>query len=275
MTFDTTEKSVESGKPLEYYKFDFGTESFNRTSHDEDVTFQGVLYTGTQLSHTPVKSSNEDEVNAVDITLPTSDVMAQKFTNIIPGKRILVDIFKTHRSEIGGTEESYVTFRGYIASVRFVGSVECVFKCKPFSDIFRQTGPRYMYSILCNHTHYDARCKVDRSLFQFDGTVTAISSDVITVNGATAKGADFFEGGFAELPAGAGDDFRLIVQQTGDDMRLLLPFADTSILNKTVRLFAGCKRDLTTCNVKFSNEINFGGSPYVPPKNPFTISELR
>ena len=276
MTFDAAESGIESGKPLEFYRIDFGSEIFYLTSHDEDVVFKGVPYIQTTgLSHTGVEASNEEEVNAIEITIPSNHRIAEKFAGIIPGKRVFAEVWKSHRSEIGGTEELVIAFEGFVATVRFRGAIDFVLKCRPSSDIFRSTGPRYVYSVLCNHTLYDARCKVSRSSFQHDGTITAISGDVITVNGASGLGATYFEGGFAEFPAGLGEEYRLILSQSGDDMRLLLPFADSSALGQTVRLFAGCKHDLATCNSKFANAINYGGTPYVPPKNPFQLAELR
>lgn len=72
-----------------------------------------------------------------------------------------------------------------------------------------------------------------------------------------------------------GDDARLILSQSGDDLQLLLPFPD-SILGSTVVILAGCDHTVTTCDSKFntpsdpqSNVVNFGGFPFVPTKNPF------
>lgn len=33
---------------------------------------------------------------------------------------------------------------------------------------------------------------------------------------------------------------------------------------------AGCDWARTTCRTKFSNELNYGGQPYLPDKNPFS-----
>jgi hypothetical protein len=33
--------------------------------------------------------------------------------------------------------------------------------------------------------------------------------------------------------------------------------------------FAGCDRSFSTCQSKFGNSLNFGGFPWIPPKNPF------
>lgn len=77
------------------------------------------------------------------------------------------------------------------------------------------------------------------------------------------------------MEVGGGDDHRLILSQSGDDVTLLLPFPET-IVGSTVVLLAGCDHSITTCDTKFntpedtlSNVINYGGFAFVPNKNPF------
>lgn len=268
MTFSTTEKSAESGEPIEFYTFTFGSQVFRYTNYDIDVTFQGFLYLSRQIQHSDVEVSGQQEINSIEIKLPSDDQVSQKYINIVPGKRGQVSIYKTHRSEVGGTEEAAVIFEGFIATAKYSRLFTCVLKCKPTTSIFNRPGPRFQYTGLCNHILYDSGCKVNSSLFKYTGTVTAVTGEFITVNGASGQGADYFVGGFAEFPPDLGDDFRLVLEQSGDVMRLLLPFGE-DVLGQTVNLFAGCKHDNGTCDTKFSNILNYGGFPYIPRLNPF------
>ena len=76
------------------------------------------------------------------------------------------------------------------------------------------------------------------------------------------------------MELGGGLDHRLILAQDGDDVTLLLPFAE-NIVGSTIVLLAGCDHSITTCDTKFSTPLdplsnvrNFGGFPFVPTKNP-------
>lgn len=273
MAFDTTEKSVEGGQPIELYTFSLGGASFRFNNSDVDVTIGGLVYESEQVSRSDVEASGEDEINSVDITLPVTNDVASRYIAIVPGRRMLVTVYKTHLSEVGATEETSLVFSGFVASAKLVDKLTAVLRCKPESSIFRRSGPRFQYTSLCNHVLYDGGCKLVANNFSFTSTVTAINGDVITVNNASSLGADYFQGGYIEFPVGSGDDFRMVLQQSGDDMRLLLPF-ESLVVGQQVKLFAGCKHDIATCNAKFSNVINFGGFPYIPRKNPFTTEIL-
>ena len=103
MTFDATETSLESGRPIELYTFMIGTtETFRYTSHDEEVVFGGQTYEVVQIERGQVQASKEDEINAIDITLPSDNEFASEFIGIIPGDPSTVQIVKTHQQEIGG-----------------------------------------------------------------------------------------------------------------------------------------------------------------------------
>lgn len=276
MTFSTIEESTELGEPIELYTFNFGGTDIHRfTNHDVDVTFGPSLYTSESMKRTEVQASSEDEVNSLEITMPSSNVIPSRYISTVPGKRGLVTIIKTHVDELGGTEESVEIFQGFITAVNFDGQFTSKLKCKPASSVFKRPGPRFQYTSLCNHILFDARCKLNRLSFKFDGLVAASVSGTITVNGAGGFDADpdYFKGGYAEFPVGSGNDFRLILEQTGDDMRLLLPFSE-AIVGQQISLFAGCSHDVDICDTKFSNVENFGGFPFVPSKNPFD-GELR
>ena len=204
MTFDASEVGIESGRPIELYTFRFGTlETQRYTSHDVDVEFMNLTYTTEQIDRTNTAASREDEINRIQVTLPSTNDVAQRFIGIIPGTRTFITIVKTHQDEIGGGEDSAVIFDGYVASCTFNRQLKASLKCRPNTSIFQRPAPRFNYTSLCNHVLYDARCKVDRSSFQFTGLCSAVSGDTITVNGASASGADFFVGGMAKSPAGS------------------------------------------------------------------------
>ena len=266
MTFDAQETSRESSEVLELYTFIFGLTTFRFTSYNSDITWQGLQYQAISISRGRTAAAVEDTGADVTITVPIDNEVPQLFISNVPGQVGSVRILRANANDIA--EEVILLFDGFVANVTLDGELEAKVLCHPNTKKFDRTAPRFSYMGLCNHILYDERCKIDISLFDFTGLVSAVTLNDITVNGASGLGADFFVGGFARFPAGSLNDARMILAQSGDVMTLLIPFAET-VLGSDIDLFAGCDHSLAICDTKFANTINYGGFPFVPRKNPF------
>lgn len=277
MTYSVIEASVEGGQPIELYKFVLGTEEFLRTSSENDVVVPTLAETYTAI---PVeRRSLVNEVlnpssGRLEVSLPAADDFVQRFINVAPGTKPTLTIFRMHRADLGGSDDKVTFFKGTVRSVSFKDSGRtALLQALPLTAGYARPLPRQTFQGLCNHYLYDARCTLDRDsvLFKHSGTVTSVSGAVITVTGAGAFSvlSDFFEAGYAEFDNGTQTDQRLIVSQSGNDLTLITPFHD-DVTGQIVVVRAGCKHRLVTdCKDKFSNELNFGGFPYVPKQNPF------
>jgi len=165
-------------------------------------------------------------------------------------------------------------FRGFVTAAAFDDEI-CTLSLKPFNELFQREMPRQTYQGLCNHVHYDGRCKIVESSApnRFTGIVISQTNNGEVINiaglGAVADNkspGQAFKGGFVRLLDSS--DFRMVLDQQGDDLTLLLPFRN-SVLGTDVVVQRGCDRSLTTCREKFDNVINYGGFPHVPTVNPF------
>lgn len=262
------EISAEDGEPLDFYRVTIGNRLFLLTNAKEATTFQGQVFQPTAIERTSARTAHDDSDAAIEFTIPQAHALAQAFHGVLPGQKGLVDIRRTHKSIVTGTSYEFV-FRGYLSNVRYEGTVKAVFRCDQPTEFLNRNGPRFMYTSLCNNVLYDARCRVNPELFKLNGTVTALpQEDIITVPGASSLGADYFDGGYAYYLSPGGDDYRVILKQTGNDIRLLSPFMD-NVLGQPVTLYAGCRHTVAICDSKFNNRVNFGGFPFVPFKNPF------
>ena len=274
MTFSALEQSVESGNVAEFYTFTFGATVTRYTSYNRDITFGGLTYTATQISRSKLQASSEAAVNELEITVTIDNEIAKQFIASVPGQIGTVRVTRAHADD--PAEETAPLFDGFIAQVKFDGDLQAIIICKPKTSIFKRAVPRMTYQGLCNHILYDARCKILRSgdpagNFTYTGNVISSSGNDIDVSGISTNGAQWAIGGFVKAPAGGDADARLVIAQAGDTLTLLLPFSIT-VLNTAVDVFAGCKHDLTTCQNKFNNVINYGGFPYIPRNNPFNTS---
>jgi uncharacterized phage protein (TIGR02218 family) len=268
MTFEAFEDSVEDGTIIELYQFTQGAVVSRFTNFNQDVVFNGSQWLATQISREDIERGIETGVNDLKIHMPLDNPIASQFIPNIPGKVIDVIIYRAHFTD--PAEQVLVVFEGFIAQAAFDGGIEATLTLQPFTSQFKRNAPRYTYQSLCNNVLYDFECKIARGSFTHVGLVSGIDTTLrtITVNGVVGNGSDWAVGGFVAFPAGGNDDQRLVVAQSSDTLTLLSNFAET-VLGSNVDVFAGCAHDITTCDVKFSNVINFGGFPYVPVKNPF------
>ncbi len=117
----------------------------------------------------------------------------------------------------------------------------------------------------------DNRCKMDSTLFTWEGTVTAIDvprkvfftdePDII------AKANNYFKYGTCRFISGLNDNIKMEVGEfTGGSgrIKLWLKMPYNIEIGDTFRIVAGCNRLLKTCRDKFDNVINFQGFPFIP-----------
>ncbi len=268
MTFDAFETSLEDGNLIELYQFTQGAVVTRFTNFNRDVVFNGSTWLTTQIAREDIERAIESGINDLKIRMPIDNPIASQYIQNVPGKVIEVIIYRAHFTD--PAEQVLVVFEGVIAQASFDGDLEATLTLTPFTSAFKRSAPRYTYQSLCNNVLYDAECKIARGSFTYVGLATGIDQTVrsLTINGLSGQGADWAVGGWVAFPAGGSDDQRLIVAQVGDTVTLLSNFAET-VLASNVDVFAGCAHDIGTCNTKFANVLNFGGTPYVPVKNPF------
>lgn len=273
MSFDPIETSVEGGNVIELYEFRKGPEVFRFTSFNRDVTYGGNSWEAIPISRDNVQKSIEGSINELKIRMPLDNEIANQYIRNVPGKRIECAVYRGHFDDPAA--ETLIVFEGFIAQAEFDGDLQATLTLSPFTNVFKRSGPRFNYQGLCNNILYDGGCKVVRGLFVYTGIVSAVDETfrTITVNGISGQGAGWSEGGFVAFPSGGNDDQRLVLEQAGDVLTLLVNFSE-DVLNQNVDVFAGCAHDVDTCEAKFNNLINYGGFPYVPSKNPYT-STLR
>ena len=267
MTYAQFEASQQGGRPVELYTFTIGTETYRYTNAEDQITFQSNTYLPRQIARTSAKQASEQRRQQMEVTLPSSDVVCSRYIGIVPGTLMTLSIVKTHRDD--PDEEGLVLWDGRITGASFTKEgVICTLQGLTSEVALSRPIPRFKFQGMCNHVLGDALCGVDldNAANRYTQDVSAVSGSTITVPGLTsAKGAGWAVGGYVEYQT---NDWRLVLQQDGDTLTMLLPF-EQSLVGQEVTVVAGCDHSLETCENKFSNSINFGGFPYVPTRNPF------
>lgn len=269
-SFDVYESSVEESRPIEVYEFVMGTTTYRYTSYAQDVTVGVNTYTATAMSRGRIEQGSDQQNRNMVITLPSTDALAAQYIGVVPGEKVTLSIFRLQPDEAPAFDTQALIFKGQVQSVRFPANghvAEIV--VRSVESARNQIIPRYTYAGMCSHMLYSTECGVVQSSFTFTGPVASGGDTaVVTVTGASGQPDGYWTGGYATATTG-NQDFRAILDHTGDVITLLLPFAaDISGLN--LQLYAGCDHILTgDCKTKFENCINFGGHAFVPSRNPY------
>lgn len=261
MTFEAYEESVQDGSSVELFTLAIGSTIYRmHNSVELTIVSAGDTFFRTQISRTAIATGQE----SLDISLPGSHEFPLKFTTIAPGQTASLTIQTYHRAYPSDVRVSY---KGVVRSVAFTSNMAySKLALIPINEAFDREIPERTFQAACNNVLFDSDCKVSAGSWNHVGTITAITDNVVTVNGLlAAKGAAFAAGGYISYGV---LDFRLTLSQNGDDLTLVLPFHE-SVLSESVTVYAGCAHSVGICASKFSNEINFGGHPYVPTKNIF------
>ena len=278
MAFVDYEGSIEGGEPLELCRVRIGTRAYNYAFpiSEPTITVGDTTYDKIEMTRTEVLSG--ETVNGIELQFPQDCELGELFVNAIPGQKAFIEVRKIHRPDIG-TDAHVVVWEGYVSSVVYNGVSTFRMNCKPLTGTITGSGPRRQFANLCSHTLGDAYCTIDLgpgSVYKTDGDVSEVDGDWITIDGISVISVDpeFFKGGYVKFESPGGDDYRTVLEQDGDRLRLMLPFFD-NVMGETLTAVAGCPHTLDACQAKFgNNEANFGGFPYVPLRNAFT-SKLK
>jgi uncharacterized phage protein (TIGR02218 family) len=261
MAFEDHEISQEGGSTIEIYTLAMGSTLYRmHDSIEPVVTYLGDDFERTQISRGSIATGQE----YLEIKLPGSHPFTLKFTEIAPGQTASLTIQSFHRAD---PSDVRVIYKGVVRSVAFTQAMShSALSLIPINDAFSKEIPERTFQAACNNVLFDPDCKVSSGSYSHIGAVSAITDNIVTVTGLNAaKGTAWSTGGYLSYGV---LDYRLVLEQSGDDCTLVLPFHE-SVLSENVSVFAGCDHTIAICLSKFANDINFGGCPYVPTKNIF------
>ena len=266
MSYTAIESSIESGSPVELYKFVVaGGSTYYFATGSDTISYGGQSYVPTVVTRDTISNDSKSRMEVLKVTVPGSHALAQLYANLVPAFMTTVNIYRMHRTDTSNTVVNL--FSGVVRMVSFTekdGTADI--GVMPVSGRFSRNAPRYTFQSLCGNILYDRWCKVDKTLFNVVGAVSSMTSAVqFTVAGLSAQPDQWSNSGYVIY----GGDYRLIINQTGGVITIITPFS-VNINGLTVTVYAGCDHSQTSCNMKFNNGVNFRGFSSVPTRNPFS-----
>ncbi len=258
MTYDFTESSVNSGKPIELYDFENNSNHYRYTSGPVSVSYAGYDYEPETIQRSDLELTNNAFRNELEIKINRDNVFIRRFIHTPLEGLVTLTVYRGHGSD-------FVTFWvGVINHVKF-NTEEVTITAIPRTSSLIRTGLRRKYQKLCNYPLYAVGCNVILSAFQVIGTIDTISGFTITSATFATKADGWFKAGKIVV----GDAERLIISHVGNTIIVNRGIVE-AVDGNSFTTYAGCDHTMATCASKFANFINYGGQPWIPTKNPFS-----
>ncbi|MCB1238201.1 MAG: phage BR0599 family protein [Tetrasphaera sp.] len=261
MSYTDDDKSVSDNAPIELYLFEIGAESYSMTSGNIPIQYSGKLFKPLAgLKRSSLKAITSQSSNtAVSIDVPITHDIVKKYGIQVTPPSIKITIYRWQRY----TNNFIVYWSGPVSSISIKNEIATFKTPGQFGSSLNGTIPTVYIQAQCNNVLYDKNCKVPKGPNTLNATVTNISGRTIVLDSFGSFAADWFDGGeIALLPK---NERRSITVQGPNYVQVNLAFTQLNIGDQ-VQLLAGCDHSFVGAKgcVKFANQDNFGGMPYVP-----------
>lgn len=271
MTYSAQELSLHGGEPVELYQFVYATKAWRYTSADEQQTHLANLYTPAEIKRSSVDQSQDINRNNLKLDVHGSLDVAQLFIVYPPAEPLMLTIFRQHRTDAGS--ETVAIWQGRVLGVEWKNNV-AVMTCESVFTSLKRAGLRRHYQASCPHVLYGTRCNVVKSSYETIDAVSSIAGNVVTVSAAASQVDGYYDGGVLVFVDGeAVTHKRAILDHTGQNLTLTNSIVGLTT-SDNVTVIAGCGHNLSDCENKFNNLVNYGGFPFVPGVNPFNGSTI-
>ena len=254
------------GSPVELYQFQRGTTVFLVTSHDEEHTVNGQVYTPAGVSAGKLSWQQDVTKNKLTIELPRDYQMVQDMVVLPPTDILLVTVYRYHLDD--PDQEVAVIWQGRLVDIDWT-SQQVKLTCESVFTSLQRAGLRRAYQTMCPHLLFGLECQLNNQAYRVDGVVSGIVGNTLTAPEWAAHPDGYFTGGYVEY----NTQRRAIKGHVTGTLTLVAPLVGV-VGNAAVVAYPGCAHNLDDCRTKYNNVVNYGGFPYVPFFNPFTKSQL-
>lgn len=226
------------------------------------------FYEKIAISRTEIESKKELTKASVTVEIPLDHPLAKFMLITYFEQSVTMTIFE----DVDGVVT--VFWKGRLANIQPANRLLSLIFESVFTSL-RRPGLRATFQRTCRFALYGKGCNLNPTAFEVTSTLSAISSNDLTVPDAADEVDGFYVGGMLGAPDGS---LSYIIGHVGATITiqrvsksLLSAFALTGAAT-AIKLYPGCDHSRGTCHAKFNNVINYGGFDWIPSKNPFAGS---
>jgi uncharacterized phage protein (TIGR02218 family) len=240
---------------MELYEFTIENKTYNFTSANEDINYNGTLYKAIPISRSEISYELEDTGAKIEVSI--RETPFNKLIQFSTKKLASVKIYRY--------PEDILLFTGKIMKVEINYAKQKAILYLGHNYRFENAQiPKRTYSATCPWEFCSKECGLNIADYQF----TLETSDFTLIDAKTIKSNKFqnlnFQliGGYIKTNL---DEFQFINSHNGDTIELLMPLIDTNI--SYILISGGCDKSINTCDSIYHNKKNFGGFPFIPHNN--------
>jgi uncharacterized phage protein (TIGR02218 family) len=261
MSYNSVEESLEGGLPIEMYEFVCSTgQTYRYTSYVASQTYLGNTYLPLSITRNELVMTSNDALDTMEIQLPYDCSYCKEQVIATAPARIVVNIYRKHLSD----PEVITYFTGEVLSNALENNIGKVTVGSILGIAYNQEIPNFLFTTSCNHIFGGSNCAINMASYTVISDITFVQSTSITVSSTGGKPDGFFDNGV--IWNTSNGEKRLILSQLSNNLILNAPLKG-AFNGLSVTLTAGCDRSYTTCSAR-GNNLNFGGMPTLPTKNP-------
>lgn len=268
MSYELIETSRDDGRPIELFEISYSGNYWRYTSADREITYLANTYTPIPCSMGDLEPTADPAKSDTTFTFPFDAQIGEVFRVQPPSEVVSMTVFGQHF----GDTQFIAIWKGRVVDAQWEGPYLRLTGESVFSSL-RRPGLRLRYQYQCPHALYGQRCGVNRDAWKELHTLTSFSGVQLQVAGVVGKPDNYFAGGYVTWvnQASLNIEKRMIRASVGASGQLTLSTAPIGLsAGQIVTLYPGCDHTLGTGGcARFDNEENFGGTPFIPSKNPF------
>ena len=266
MSFAADEISTENGAPLYLYDFVYSGKAWYLTNNVRPLRHANNDYVPTMIKHNTPDNSGDFLKSSCTITVAYDSEIGMLFREQPPSEMVNVRVFVAHEDPSTDTVTPMVVWMGHVSNVAWKG-VTCDLTTDSAFKALSRLGVVRKFSRPCTHTLYSKPCGVDIKTHEFQSVVTAINGTKVTLSNPDA---DAMAGGIIRYKNARTEVIERRSILDADATSITLSVQPSALeVGATVTLVHGCPHTIDVCRARFNNTDNYGGQPYVPPKNPF------
>lgn len=267
MSYEAFESSIESGRPVCFYEFTFGSTVWRYTSAEEAITVNGHVWQPAAITDDGIRQTGEISNDAMTITAPAWVGPGQLFMSGTPSRGVQVSVYEYQDAD--PDREVVAIYVGEISQVNYPLPGSCRITAETLMASLEREGLLLAWQRSCPYAVYDpVTCKLEKAPWGRAFTVLTFDGQVATVEFAVSVADGYLNDGFLEWNHPfRGVELLPIESQVGNVITLFTPSADL-IPGATGVAYPGCNLSPAACQA-FGNYDNYGGHPDLPGKSPF------
>jgi len=274
MSFKLYEESLESGEPINLYRFIYGVRPQDvlcYTDSEREIEYAGDVYKPVPIKRSDITSSSFTDKTAMTVNMPLDEELPELFRIYPPSHPVRGVVFEGHEDDAG--QDYKLVWMGTVLSC--ARADDAVLTCEPATISLNRVGLRRNWQYMCSHVLYGPRCRANKAAATVPGVVFSVQGRIITLATTLVNTAQF-AGGIIEWEGEGGRyEIRTVLQAVvvgGRTVLTLSGIAPSLGLGGSLTVSKGCKHDRQDCLNVHNNINNFGGQPFIPLKNPLGLS---